>query len=221
MYTKVGPCAVANSDCLAGLKRLPDKYVDAVITDPPYGMGYQSNRSKTNKKKKIANDGTIWSDWLSDTVRVLKDDSPFLMFCDWKTHMRWHDLLKEQNLNIKSLIVWDRATHGMGDLKGEFAPCYDFAWFATKGRFTFPGKRPKNIIKAQRVPSTYHPTEKPQELMQYLITHLTKPNDIVLDPFLGVGNTAEACAILNRRCVGFEIEQDYFKTILERLEKHA
>ncbi|MCL2224250.1 MAG: site-specific DNA-methyltransferase [Defluviitaleaceae bacterium] len=64
----------------------------------------------------------------------------------------------------------------------------------------------------------YHPTQKPQKLIRRLIKASSNLNDIVLDPFVGGGSTAIACANENRRFVGFEIDPDYYAASLERLQ---
>ncbi len=63
----------------------------------------------------------------------------------------------------------------------------------------------------------YHPTQKPQKLLQRLILTSSNENDIVLDPFMGGGSTAVACALLNRNYIGFEVEREYYQKSLERL----
>lgn len=58
-----------------------------------------------------------------------------------------------------------------------------------------------------------HPTVKPLKLMSYLVTLGSRPNDTILDPFIGSGTTARACKTLNRKCIGFEIDTDQYVNI--------
>lgn len=101
----------------------------------------------------------------------------------------------------------------MGDLRGDFAPCHENVIFATKGRFTFPGKRPKSVIRVQRVSAEAlkHPNEKPVELMRYFVEHLTKPGGTVMDCFMGVGATGRACIETERDFIGIELDPEYCK----------
>lgn len=71
--------------------------------------------------------------------------------------------MREAGFKDKAQVIWDKVVHGMGDLRGDFAPCHENVIFATKGRFTFPGKRPKSVIRVQRVDASKlaHPNEKP------------------------------------------------------------
>lgn len=87
------------------------------------------------------------------------------------------DALRLAGLTVKSVIVWDKKAHGMGDLKGSFAPRYEVIIFAAKGRFELPGKRPDDLIACAKVgnQSLTHPNEKPVELLEQLIEATTTP----------------------------------------------
>ena len=66
----------------------------------------------------------------------------------------------------------------------------------------------------------YHPTQKPQKLLDRLILASSNEGDLVLDPFMGGGSTAISCVANNRRYVGFEIDEEYYLKSLERLNYH-
>ena len=91
--------------------------------------------------------------------------------------------MKIAGFSVKSVIVWDRVVHGMGDLKSTFAPRYDTCIFAVKGSYAFPNGRPADVIQSQRINGAdlRHPNEKPLDLMRRLIEATTKPNDLILD----------------------------------------
>ena len=72
MTYNIKPGAVIHGDCLTVLRQMPDDYVDMIITDPPYGVDYQSSRT-VKKKAKIANDKSPFIWWIYDAFRVLKD----------------------------------------------------------------------------------------------------------------------------------------------------
>jgi site-specific DNA-methyltransferase (adenine-specific) len=127
--------------------------------------------------------------------------------------------MKEAGFITKAQVIWDKVIHGMGDLKGDFAPCHENIIFATKGRFVFPGKRPKSVVRVQRVnaEALQHPNEKPVELMSYFVEHLCPPGGAVLDPFMGVGGTGVAAKQLGRSFVGIEQDETYFAIASKRL----
>ena len=82
----------------------------------------------------------------------------------------------------------------MGDCKAQFAPTHENAVFAIKGKYSFPGHRPKDVVSIHKLSGSQmiHPTEKPVGLMAHLITSVTKPGDLILDPFAGSGSTLVA-----------------------------
>ena len=122
---------------------------------------------------------------------------------------------------IKSVIVWDKQVHGMGDLKSQFAPQHELIIFATKGKYQFPSKRPHDVISIQRVSpcNLIHPNEKPIELLEHLINSTCVDNGTVLDMFMGSGSTGVACVKSNRNFIGIELDKKYFNIAKERIEK--
>ena len=73
--------------------------------------------------------------------------------------------------------------------------------------------------RLESISKNIHPTVKPLKLMTYLITIGSRPGDTILDPFMGSGTTEVACRILNRRFVGFELDQKYFEIAYNRIER--
>ena len=212
-------------DCLDVMQGIPDGSVDMVMTDPPYGMNFQSNWSKNGPRhKKIEGDSAADFRWLQDAFRLLKPDGGSLIsFCDWNTSHRWREEIERAGFVIKSQVIWDRLHHGMGDLKGAFAPQHDIVWYATKGRRIFVNGRPKSVMRHKR-PSPAddhgHPTCKPVALMEELIRATDDGSgSVVLDPFLGSGTTGVAAANTGRRFIGIERDPDYFTVAQARIQK--
>ena len=131
--------------------------------------------------------------------------------------------MKIAGFSVKSVIVWDRMVHGMGDLKSAFAPRYDVCIFAVKGSYAFPNSRPIDVIQCQRLDGSKltHPNEKPVELMQKLIDATTKPDDLILDPFAGSGTTLVAALQSGRRYMGVELSPQHYETARRRLYEKA
>lgn len=159
-------------DCIIGMKKLPDNSVDLIITDPPYGIDYQSARrtDKTKWKPKIANDKSPYVWFLKDAFRVLKDDTCLICFTRYDTESSFRLAMKWAGFIPKAQIIWDKQIHGMGDLNGDFAPQHENMIFAVKGKFKFPSKRPKSIMSFQRIsPESYCiPTRNPLNLSRVL-----------------------------------------------------
>ncbi len=82
-------------------------------------------------------------------------------------------------------------------------------------------KEPEFVVTEGGKHYNYHPTVKPIKLMSYLITLGSREGDIVLDPFLGSGTTALACQMLNRECIGIEIDKSYYEIAVKRCSREV
>lgn len=212
-----------NGDCIEKMKEIPDGSVDMVVTDPPYGMEFVSNRSKNGPRHDaIANDDIFFTEWLGESFRVLKEGGGLISFCDWNTSNVWRESIESYGFDLKSQGIWNRMHHGMGDLTGSFAPMHDIIWYATKGKRTFGNKRPKSVFSHKRPSPSEdngHPTCKPISLMEELIVGIGDgSNGIILDPFMGSGSTGVAAAKLELPFIGIEINKKYFDIAKNRIE---
>jgi len=216
-----------NDDALTVLRQMSDECIDFIITDPPYGIDFQSNYPKSTppeaKRPKIANDKSPFIWWLYDAFRILKVGGGVLCFSRWDVQQVFIDAMKIAGFAVKSVIVWDRMVHGMGDLKASFAPRHDTCIFAVKGAFAFPAGRPADVIRSQRLggAALTHPNEKPLELMRRLIEATTAPSHLILDPFMGSGTTCVAALQSGRRYIGVEISPEHYKTAQRRIYEAA
>jgi site-specific DNA-methyltransferase (adenine-specific) len=208
---------IYNEDWQIGTKRIANNSVDLVVTDPPYGMEFQSNFRK-EKHKSIQNDSNLdWlGGWVKELKRVCKDEAHLYIFCSWH-HI---DKFKQEVgalFNVKNILIWEKNNTGMGDLEGDYAPKYEMILFCSNGQKKLKGGRDSNILKAKRTGNVNHPTEKPINLISYLIEKSSNKGDLVLDTFAGSCGTAIASRQIERNCICFEIEEDYCKVARERL----
>lgn len=143
-----------------------------------------------------------------------------MCFSRWDVQQVFMDALKIAGFSVKSVLVWDRIHHGMGDLKDSFAPRYDTCIFATKGRYTLPNGRPDDVIQCQRLNSAelVHPNEKPAALMRQLVEATTKPGELIFDPFAGSGSTLAAAALTGRQYIGIELDPEYCDIALKKVQ---
>lgn len=200
---------IYNTNCLEFMNTLPDKCIDLVLTDPPYGMSFQSNY-RIKKHDSIVNDDNL--DWLplfvEQSFRILKDDTHAYFFCSFHNI----DIFKQEIQKLyefKNILIWQKNNTGMGDLEGDYAPQYEFCIYARKGNRKLNGSRDSNIIKYNKTGNNFHPTEKPVDLFAYLIKKSTEEEDIVFDGFFGGGTTGIACQMLNRKYIGCELSKEY------------
>lgn len=214
--TKTTPHRIVRGDSLDKLRKVPEGSAQLVLTDPPYGIGYQ-----TKLGVKIANDQRPFIWWLHDAFRACAEGGSLLCFTRWDVQDRFKLAIEAAGFRVRSQVIWEKHPHGMGDCKAQFAPKHELIWFATKGRFEFPGKRPMSVI---RVPTPKgkdrsHPTEKPVDLLTQLIEATTKPGELVIDPFAGTGSCGVACVKTGRRFWGCELEGRYASKARERINR--
>lgn len=231
MYTK--NMKIIAGEAQAEMKKMDDGSVDLIVTDPPYGTDYQSNRQGVDRKQSIAtrtdvvvrpkffdkikNDNAVPLEWLVEAFRVLKLNAAIYVFCHWS---KFHILLpavEEVGFTPKNLIVLNKSNHGMGDLQGQYAPKHEFLLFAVKGRhlLRFPSGRAKDVWD---VPVKFsgahrrHPNEKPKSWSSQAIENSSDVGDLVLDPFCGSGSFLEEAERLGRQALGIEIEGEKYRT---------
>lgn len=199
---------------------------DLVIADPPYGIGYESSRQKGQARAKfrsISNDKSPFVWFLYHAARAMKDGGCLLCFSRWDVQDVFIRAVEIAGLTVRSVVVWDKCSHGMGNLKQAFAPSHESIIFATKGSYSFPGKRPKDVLSVPKVPSCKlaHPNEKPVALMEELIGATCPEHGTVLDPFMGCGPVGVACLNTGRQYVGIEVDEGYYETAKRRITEAA
>ena len=210
---------VIQGDCLEIMKQMPDKCVDLVLTDPPYGMDYKSNWGTTHEK--IHNDDNL--DWLSvfalELSRTVEKDGHVYVFCNMTCLEQFKQEFSKY-FNLKNILVWDKQSFGAGDTTGGgYAPQYELVLFFSNGEKKLNSERIGEVIRVPRTFNELHPTQKPIELIKLLVSYSSIEGDVVLDPFLGSGTTAVACKQLKRNFIGIELSQKYCDIANERLKQ--
>lgn len=205
---------LVKGDAMVKLRSVKAESAQLVLTDPPYGIGYESQ-----KGVRIANDERPFIWWMHDAFRICKPGGGILCFTRWDIQEVFKVALESAGFVIRSQVVWDKGGNGMGDCKRQFSPRHELIWWATKGRFAFPGKRPLSVLHVPKPPSNNrkHPTEKPVELMHQLIEATTRPGDLVVDPFTGAGASGVAATLTGRRFYGVEINGKYARVARQRI----
>lgn len=236
-----------HGDCLELMKEIPDEYVDLVVTDPPYSLGYEFD-----------NDNLTYNDqhnfmklYTNEFHRVCKNNATVCIFMSQKmSHYLYFSLL-DAGFIWQNEIVWNRDGGQMPTKK--FGICHERILIFTKGdnhktfnldelrvkskyaktdkRLNPKGKNPGDVwyvpalfgkklerIINQETKKALHPTQKPIDIVLPLIIAYSKEGDIVLDSFMGVGTTGVACKNLNRDFIGIEKEKKYFDIAKERIE---
>lgn len=197
-------------DCLEILPQLEN--VDAVVTDPPYGYDYQTNRvapTTTAKwmRKPIMGDSDTS---LRDSVIAWAEGKPWAAFGAWR-------MPKPEG--VRGVLIWDKGpASGMGDLSFPWKGSWEEIYVGGQG---WAGHRGEGVIKGHWIVTRasmgrIHPNEKPVSLMGQLLEKLPQ-GCTVLDPFMGSGTTGIACIRTGRRFVGIEKDPTHYATALERI----
>jgi len=205
MKVEIGNATLYLGDCLEVLP-LIDK-VDSVITDPPYGMSFQSN-FRHEKHLKIANDES--ADIAIKVIQwCLKNTSHSIY-----AFGRWDNIYDYPK--PKSLVTWVKNNWSMGDLHHEHARQTEVAFFYAMQNHFFPKQRPTDVIEYPRTNNEFHPTEKPVGLMCKFVEWTS---GTILDPFMGSGTTGVAAIQMGRKFIGIEREPKYFDIACKRIEQ--
>jgi site-specific DNA-methyltransferase (adenine-specific) len=225
---------ILNENAITVLDRMisKDYKVDLIATDPPYKVttrGGYTNAGGMMLDKKMRN-GSVFNEntltikeWLPKLYKVLKDTGHCYIMCNNKNLYPFLDAVKDSEFHLVKTMIWAKDNKIMSQA---YMSQIEFILFLRKGKFIkinncgtsdllqYPNAKTKNIEG-----KPIHPTEKPIELMKTLIENSSKENEVVFDPFLGVGTTALASKQLNRGYIGVELDENYYKLAKKRVEK--
>jgi len=195
-----------HGDCLDVMRQFSDGQFDAVVTDPPYGIGWAGHNASTLEWNSMSNDGGIL-----DLRPILEMDCLVVAF--------GANCYPNQLPHRGRWICWDKRVAEKADrMLGspfELAWCNKTSGFNKIYRVMHGGVVNADGWGIKRV----HPTQKPITLMERIIIDYTKPGDTILDPFMGSGTTGIACVNTNRSFIGIELDAGYFEIAEKRIEE--
>ena len=183
-------------DCLSFMRGMKAGSVDAVITDPPYGMNSHNMRNCVGFMPVEWDDKPASDNQINECIRVSKNQ------------IIWGG----NYFNLpptRCMLIWDK---GEGMYNRSWAEC-EIAWSSFD--------QVSRIFKTSKREEKQHPTQKPLELMRWCIEKYTNSGDAVLDPFMGSGTTGVACMQLGRKFIGCELDPDYFAIAEKRIKAAA
>ena len=228
---------IYNEDCLEGMKKIPDKSVDMILCDLPYGI-------TRNKWDSVISLDKLWEQY----NRIIKDNGAIVL----TAQTPFDKVLGVSNLKmLKYEWIWTKYS-GTGHLNAKKMPMKNhenilvfykklptynpqmtkgtpYTQKSGKASSNYnPQERVTTVNEGYRYPLTVqrfnnerglHPTQKPVALFEYLIKTYTNEGETVLDNCMGSGTTAIAAINTNRNYIGFELDEEYYNLANERISK--
>ena len=244
-YDKINKNIIFNENALDVLDYMIEKgkTVDMIFTDPPYKVTARGSAGNSGGmlQKKINRAGQVFEhndieieDYLPKFYKILKETGHCYIMTNHKnlTHFlkvidEWKDEETNEGFHFIKSLIWDKGNKIMGQF---YMGCKEHILFFRKGAgvkirkcgtkdvLDFPNKKLKRMDG-----TNCHDTEKPIGLMQTLIENSTDEDELVLDPFVGIGATPLACMRTGRKFIGAELDtkEGYWDILVNRLEHNG
>ena len=233
---------IYNEDCLETMAKMPDNFVDLIITSPPYNKNYYTKNKKIQINdicnfRKINYDSyddnlhpKDYESWqikiLKECCRVLKDNGS--IFYNHMDILNNHNTIHPSfiyNFPIKQILIWDRMNTPKLD-NNYFFPIYEYVFWikkTKKSKTKFIRKESafkKSIIRLSPDIKNNHPAPFPLQLPNNFILSCTNKDDLIYDSFMGSGTTAISAIINDRSFIGSEVSKNYIEIANNRLKPY-
>ena len=219
----VGSWELRMGDSIEVLASLPASHVDAVVTDPPYMVGAVSigdEKSKAGSWVDLMNASFWYREWMGECWRVLKPGGYMVVFLNWRSVPMLLKACADKKIPASSLAVWDKewiGPAGPSQLRGR----YEMILFCGKEGARIDNRSQADVFRhkwmAGNMGQSGHPAQKPVPLLKELVELVTKPGELVMDPFTGSGTTGIAAIQAGRNFLGIEADEAYHEMARERL----
>jgi site-specific DNA-methyltransferase (adenine-specific)/modification methylase len=202
---EIGSATLYLGDCAEILPTLG--VFDAVVTDPPYGIGESKGKNKTRGKLALSKDygNDNWDDKPIDKNAID-------LICNIS---KWQIIFGGNYFELpptKCWLVWDKENGNT-----DFADA-ELAWTNLNKAVRLKRYMWHGMLRANKEARGDHPTQKPVGIMEWVINHLPKNVESIVDPYMGSGTTGVACMNLQKKFIGIEREQKYFDIACKRIE---
>ncbi|MBR4564242.1 MAG: DNA adenine methylase [Paludibacteraceae bacterium] len=227
MFENNHPYYIALGDSHELIKSIPDHSVDFILTDPPYNLAQHSTGNiPLPGRSAMNNDLAPWDliefkpeEWIDEFLRILKPTGNLFIFTSYNQIGKWYELL-DHKFDATNFMVWHKTNPAPKIFKAGFLNSCELIYTCwNKGHtWNFINQAEMHnfiessiCMRPERLQNPKHPTQKPVSVLKKLITIASNENDIVFDPFMGVGSTGVAALDLGRKFIGFEINPEYFQ----------
>ena len=231
-----------NDDCIVAMKKVADKSIDLIVTDPPYNLGNFMKNRDTNLSKMRDNffgsagwDDMEFDDWeksmdnfFKSSARVMKKGGTMIVFMaiiKVETIIR---LAEKHGFYYKTTGIWHKTNPMPRNMNLHFVNSTEawvyFTYKTRTGTFNNGGAMFHDFVETSVTPNGErkygkHPTQKPESLIQHFVEILSNPDDWVLDPFMGTGTTGVVAKRTERNFIGVELDKTYFDMAKSRIEE--
>lgn len=209
-----------------------DRPINAIITDPPYGVDFVSNsvrRQQDSRKyaRAIEDDQdpqkaiNLFAEVMREILPRCAPTCEMYVFTNWNVLDLWMPRLRKvPGFELKQMLVWSKGYPGMGDIEANWGCGHEIILYLKKGRRLMPYRR-SGILHVERLATkkNVHPTEKPVQLLEMLIEMSTDVGDYIIDPFSGSGSTSVAARNLGRDSIAFDVDEEYVRVGNDRLNE--
>lgn len=236
MYTSdVEKYKLYNENCYDLIKRIPDSSIDVILTDPPYNISQYSRGNITRTgKTTLNNDIATWDKipiepaaLVNGFKRIIKPEGNIFIFTSYNLLGKWHEIF-DKEFNTFQFFIWHKTNPAPKVYKNGFLnSCEIIICLWNKGhKWNFTEQQNMhNFFECpicsypERLTDPKHPTQKPVKLLRHLIEISSNVDDVIFDPFMGVGSTGCAAILTNRKFIGTEIDEIYFNAACNRMLK--
>lgn len=231
-----------NKDCIETLKKIKENKIDLIFADPPYflsndGLSIHSgkivsvNKGKWDKKENYKDVNEFTKTRIFESFRILKNGGSIWISGTQHNIFDIRESMLKAGFTVQNIIIWHKIDPPPLIYKRRFKYSYEFIIWGTKNKcktfnynemFKINNEEMHDVrnISAVHINEKkfgYHPTQKPEELLERIIKATSNKGDIVLDPFMGSGTTCYVAKKLNRRYIGIEKETSYFEIAQKRI----
>lgn len=215
-------------DFVEKIQQIPNKSVDLLLTDPPYLRHVGGCKSKWNvgvmskDSKVIAEMADFGKDKIYNFLNVIKPKMKVMnafIFCSKQQLPYYLNWALEHNIKF-DVLIWDKLHHGVLNY-GFFSTKYEYIvrlYEKQLNKVEDPSLYQK-VLQCKVPKDKLHPTEKPVELLGWLIRVGCKEGEVVLDPFAGSGSTGVAAKHLQRDFIGIELDEKYYNIAKRRIDE--
>lgn len=212
--------ALYHGDCLEILPQI--ETCDLLLTDPPYGINYKSNRSLNHERIVGDENVELWIEAVKVAAGKIRHNRHCYVFGNCELPEPW---------TAQCELIWDKVNIGMGDLSSPWGPQHEYIQFGVHAPSKAHRKRGDGRLAARLRKgsvlrclrkngpgSRRHPTEKPVDILRQMIESSSNLGETVLDPFTGSGSTLVASMMEGRRAIGIELDEKYCERAATWLE---